>query len=65
MSNDFAYESEAVDRAIYGGNLNVGDFQTAEQRTGLIVALLDQWGLSLDDQNKLETAILQVLERYG
>ena len=46
------YESETIDRAIYGGNLNIDDFQTTEHRIQLIFALLDQWGVKQEDKGK-------------
>lgn len=55
------YESEAIDRAIYGGQLNVDDFQTTEHRIQLILALLDQWGVASVNQKEVEILLYEVL----
>ena len=55
------YESEAIDRAIYGRVMDLDDFQTTEHRVQLILALLDQWGASKTGLDKVKQVLEGVL----
>ena len=54
--------TQKIDKAIYDGKLDINDFEQPQERVGLILALLDQWGVKGRDFDDLKAELIDCLD---